>query len=98
MPEVQPEHRLQSAPKERFIGDREGAAMNGFDLNDYEWLDTQDLCVSRDWYQAGQVGYPKNQGVCGSCWAQTTVAALETMHAREHHTMWADSVISFSVQ
>ena len=38
--ESKPEHRLQSGKKQtRFEGDREEAALNGFDLNNYEWLD-----------------------------------------------------------
>ena len=73
---------MSASPGERFIGDREEAAINGFDVNNYDWLDMQELCVSRDWFRAGQVGYPKNQGLCGSCWAHTTTAALETFNAQ----------------
>ena len=93
------EHKLEAASKlERYDGDRYEANLNGFDLNNYEWLDEQSLCISRDWYKAGQVGFPKNQGLCGSCWAHTTTAALETLHAKQHHTMWTDDVVSFSEQ
>lgn len=52
-----------------------------FRMGDYKWLDTQAQCLEKDWVKQGKVGLPKNQHTCGACWAFTTVAAIETMHA-----------------
>ena len=33
----------------RYIGNREDAAIEGYDLNNYKWLDSTALCTSKDW-------------------------------------------------
>ena len=40
----------------------------------------------------------KDQISCGSCWAHTTVAAIETMHAISNRTVFNEDVISLSEQ
>ena len=62
-------------------GDRQREAANGVDVNDYEWLDALEGCNSVDWLDDGKVGQPKVQGKCGSCYAHSAVAAIETFAA-----------------
>lgn len=72
--------------------------MEGFDVNNYKWLDKQPNCLYRDWLSEGKVGYPRDQLTCGSCWAQTTVSAVETMRAIKKHVFDRDDVPEYSVQ
>ena len=68
---------------ERFDGgEREMQRRQGFDTNDYDWLDSAPRCITANWYEMGKVSYPKQQGVCGSCYAHSTVAAIETLAAQ----------------
>ena len=69
----------------------------GFDANDYEWLDNSTKkCITANWIEMGKVGPPKQQGECGSCYAHSSVAAIETLAAQQGHTMWMDQVPSYS--
>jgi C1A family cysteine protease len=44
-------------------------------------LPTGNLAKSIDWVKAGHVGPARTQGSCGSCWAFTTTAALESYYS-----------------
>jgi C1A family cysteine protease len=43
------------------------------------------LPESVDWKAKGKVSLPGDQGECGSCWAWTTAATLESLNAIENN-------------
>ena len=55
-------------------------------------------CSIQDWVQRGKVGIVKDQSTCGSCWAHSTLASLETFYARENKITNRSEVPSFSEQ
>lgn len=56
-----PHKSFEGSPIGRFEGDRRNAELNGYDLNDYKWLDSQAKCAAQDWASAGKVSFPANQ-------------------------------------
>lgn len=67
----------------RFVDRHDEDMHNYFDYNDYAYIDdTLKTCGSSiDWVKKGKVGKPKQQSTCGSCWAHSTIASVETLHA-----------------
>ena len=43
---------------------------------------------SWDWRDKGAVTLPKDQGICGACWAFSAVAAIESQYYLKHNTMF----------
>lgn len=56
-------------------------------------LDTTNIPDSIDWRSKGAVNAPKDQGQCGSCWAFSSVAAMEG-----HHQIATGTLLSLSEQ
>ena len=73
-------------------------AEQNLDANNYEWLDNQKSCITVNWFDRGKVGPLKTQGECGSCYAHSAVAAIETLAAQQAHSMWPDDVPVYSEQ
>lgn len=71
-----------------------------FDYNDYRYIDEslKSCGTEVNWLTQGKVGKVKQQSTCGSCWAHSTIATVETMHAQQHSLNETDKVISFSEQ
>lgn len=51
--------------------------------------------ASVDWVTAGKVNPIQNQGQCGSCWAFSAVAAMESAHAIKHGKLYKLSEQNF---
>jgi hypothetical protein len=71
-----------------------------FEYNDYEYIDDSLKSCGNEvnWLAQGKVGKVKQQSTCGSCWAHSTIATVETMYAQQHSLNETDKVISFSEQ
>jgi hypothetical protein len=85
--------------KGRYMCRHDEEMHNFFDYNDYKYIDDElKHCnlPSVDWIKHGKVGVPKQQSTCGSCWAHSTIAAVETLYAQIQNVKHADNVTSFS--
>ena len=71
-----------------------------FDYNDYEYIDDSLKSCGNEvnWLAQGKVGKVKQQSTCGSCWAHSTIATVETMYAQQNSLNETDKLISFSEQ
>ena len=51
-----------------------------------------------NWTLAGKVGPIHDQKNCGSCWAMSTLAAIESMQLIQNGQSWADNPLDWSEQ
>jgi C1A family cysteine protease len=58
-------------------------------------VDIVGIPTSVDWVSAGKVNPIQNQGNCGSCWAFSAAAAMESAHAIFHATLYKLSEQNF---
>ena len=56
------------------------------DKHDDDDSDDDDLPEEVDWHKAGKTTVPSDQGGCGSCWAFTTAATMESAFAIKHNS------------
>jgi C1A family cysteine protease len=85
-------HFADWTPEEykRLLGYRRPELLKGSEV---KILSTVDLPTSIDWREKGAVNAVKNQGQCGSCWAFSSVAAIEG-----HHQITTGTLLSLSEQ
>ena len=87
--------------KGRYIDTRhEEDEHNYYDYNDYKYIDEElETCGTEvNWITTGKVGEPKQQNTCGSCWAHSTIASVETLYAILKNTEHTANVTIFSEQ
>ena len=88
-------HRQQHG--ERWVEDPDEVAMMGMDIGDYQYIDSIMHCPMVDWVQQGKLlKQLKNQQDCGSCWAHSTLAAVENLYARENYIDDPEEIPSLS--
>eukprot|EP00347_Sterkiella_histriomuscorum_P022988 403336383 len=96
--EQQKKKQEANAKKERYQCSHDEEDHYYFDYNDYDFIDDLPKCKSIDWIKKGKVGIPKDQSTCGSCWAHSTLASVETLYAIENNIQNRSEVPSFSEQ
>mmetsp|Transcript_34999 Transcript_34999/g.53728 ORF Transcript_34999/g.53728 Transcript_34999/m.53728 type:complete len:194 (+) Transcript_34999:123-704(+) len=72
---------------------------SGMDIADYGYIDAMYHCPEMNWVEQGKVlNNVKDQGKCGSCWAHSTVAAVENLYARYFDLFEQSEIPSLSEQ
>jgi len=92
-------NKMADISKEEFKQKYLGLAVKESDskyirVNTVKLPELGDLPQTVDWNAQGAVGPVKDQGQCGSCWAFSTVGALESYH----YIQYGGDMLSFSEQ
>ena len=83
----------------RYHEDAEEVREQGMDIGDYDYIDSLYHCPMVDWVRQGKVLKKlKDQKSCGSCWAHSTVAAVENLYARYHEIENPEDIPALSEQ
>lgn len=72
----------------KLLGDLDDPEMDNYPIT---VLPEENLATSIDWRTKGAVNPVKNQGHCGSCWAFSATAAVES-----HHKIATGKLLSLS--
>ncbi|CDW81043.1 cysteine protease [Stylonychia lemnae] len=96
--EIPKEIQIQPVNKDRYHCNHDEESHYFFNYNDYDYIDSLPKCKSADWIKKGMVGIPKDQSTCGSCWAHSALASIETLYAQENQIKEREQVPSFSEQ